>query len=123
MPRITSKRVETPDLQGEGSYVVFRRISHGAAQKARRFIMFGDVRERADLTVEQIDEMLKEEDELTLELVLNGVLEWNWQDENGNPLPLPKNSDDLDTMTAEEVHFIVTCCAGNYPKAEDDAKN
>lgn len=123
MPRITSKRVETPDLQGEGSYVVFRRLSWGAAKEARRFVMIGDVHNRADLTVDQIEKMIADEEKLTLELVLNGVLSWNWQDEEGKDLPIPKSTEDLDKMTAEEVQFLVNCCSGNFPGDKQEEKN
>lgn len=126
MPRVTSRRIETPELQGEGSFVLFRKLSWGTAKKARRFMMIGDVRARADLTVEEIDKMLAEEAALTIDLVANGVLLWNWQDENGQPLHPPKSTEDLDLLTTDEVTFIVSCCSGNYPSdqlTETEAKN
>lgn len=123
MPRVTNKRIETTELQGEGSYVVFRRISHGASKKARRFLMVGNIRERSDLTVEEIDKMLKEEEELTLKFLLEGIVEWNWKDENNVDLQIPKTVEDLDTFTSEEIQFLTQCCAGIYPNAEKDLKN
>jgi len=123
MPRVTSRRVETPELQGEGSFVVFRKLSHGAVKEVRRFMVIGDVKERKDLTVEQIDEMIAKEEMLTLELVSNGIAEWNWQDENGNPLPIPKTTEDLDKMTDEEVQYIVMGCIGQLPQDQQQSKN
>ena len=123
MPRVTSRRVETPELQGEGSFVVFRKLSHGAVKEVRRFMVIGDVKERKDLTVEQIDEMIAKEEKLTLDLISNGVMEWNWQDENGNPLPIPKTTEDLDKMTDEEVQYIVMGCIGQLPQDQQQSKN
>jgi hypothetical protein len=123
MPRVTSRRIETPELQGEGSFVLFRKLSWKASKEARRFMMIGDVRARTDLTVEEIDKMLAEEEKLTIELVSTGVLQWNWQDEDGKPLPLPKKTADLDILNADEVAFLVKCSAGSYPDAETEAKN
>lgn len=123
MPRVTSRRVETPELQGEGSFVVFRKLSHGAVKEVRRFMVIGDVKERKDLTVEQIDEMIAKEEILTLELVSNGIAEWNWQDDAGNPLPIPKTTEDLDKMTDEEVQYIVMGCIGQLPQDQQQSKN
>ena len=123
MPRVTSRRVETPELQGEGSFVVFRKLSHGAVKEVRRFMVIGDVKERKDLTVEQIDEMIAKEEKLTLDLISNGVMDWNWQDENGNPLPIPKTTEDLDKMTDEEVQYIVMGCIGQLPQDQQQSKN
>lgn len=123
MPRVTSRRVETPELQGEGSFVVFRKLSHGAVKEVRRFMVIGDVKERKDLTVEQIDEMITKEETLTLELVSNGIVEWNWQDDAGNPLPIPKTTEDLDKMTDEEVQYIVMGCIGQLPQDQQQSKN
>lgn len=129
MPRVTSRRVETPELQGEGSYVVFRKLSHGASKHARRFMVIGDVRNRTDLTIDEIDKLIKEEEELTIKLLTTGIIEWNWQDENGKDLSIPKTSEELDHFTDDELRFLSNCCVGLYPElieqqlTETKAKN
>lgn len=126
MPRITSRRVETPALQGEGSYVVFRRISWKLAKDARKFLLIGNVRDRKDMDKEQIERLVAEEERLTLEAVFNGIIEWNWQDEDGKPLPIPKTGEELDALTADEVVFLVSNCtsaSGQDQLTESKAKN
>lgn len=123
MPRITSRRVDTTDLQGEGSYVVFRKLTYGAQKEARRFVVIGNVRERKDLTVEEIDKLIGEEEKLTIELLTTGIIDWNWEDEDGKPLPIPTKAEDLDKFTGEEINFLVMCCMGSYPTAETERKN
>jgi hypothetical protein len=108
MARIASKRIDTTDLQGEGSYILLKPVSYKVAKEARYFMIVGDVKGRVDMTDDQKDAHMKRESELTEEMIFNSVIGWNWQDENGVDLPLPRKSEDLDLLTADEVGFIVT---------------
>lgn len=126
MPRVTSYRVDTKDLQGEGSFVVFRRLGWKSAREVRKFIMLGNVRERPDLSVDEIEKRIAEEERLTSDCVLNGILEWNWEDEHGKPIAIPTKMSDLDDLTADEVTFLIEHATGSAKQQElkdDEAKN
>lgn len=126
MPRVTSYRVPTTDLQGENSYVVFRRLGWKTAREVNKYLVIGNVQTRSDLTVDEIEKRIAEEERLTSECVLNGILEWNWQDENGTPIPIPTKMEDLDALTADEVTFLIMHATGasrQQELKEADAKN
>lgn len=65
-----AKRYDSSDVQGPDSYVVMWRRTHGQA-KAQRDSQVNDD------TLEQ--------------MIANAVVEWNWTDAEGTPLPLPKD--------------------------------
>lgn len=92
MRETSTMRVDTDDVQGEGSYVVLRkptwrdmRLALGAFQAAG-----GDANEEyAGL--------------MMVDALLPGmIVEWNWTDEAGQPLPLPSTDraalDDLEPV-------------------------
>lgn len=108
MPRVTSKKIETKDLQGEGSYVVLRKMSYGDTKQSMKFLALGDVSQREDMSSEEKLSKMNEEAAFTESMIFNGVVEWNWSDENGNALPVPRKAEDLDKLTMEEVSFLVT---------------
>lgn len=85
-------------VQGEGSYVKLRALKWGDSKKlaARRDAM------------SQEEQVLLHE-----EMIREHVVEWNWVDYDGNPLPLPKeNPQILDDMTNEEMTFLSECLGG-----------
>lgn len=120
MPRITSKRIETTDLQGEGSFVVIRKMSYGDTKQSMKFLAFGDVEQREDMTPEDKLKKMNEEAAFTESILFNGVVEWNWSDENGNALPVPRKTEDVDKLTMEEVSFLVEALTTT---PESQAKN
>lgn len=120
MARVTSKRIETPELQGEGSYIIVRPLEWKITKLAREFLAIGDVSVRTDMTDEQKIAHIKEETRLTEMCLFGSILEWNWSDEEGRPLPLPRTPEDLDALTNDEVSFLTNCALGKY---EAKAKN
>lgn len=77
-------RVDSAEVQGEGSWVEFQRPTWG---------MIGQVNDG------------KSHPNLLLELA---VVDWNWTDDNGDPLPLPKDEAGLiERLPAQEAHWLL----------------
>lgn len=89
--RITSRRFETPNLQGEDSYIelsglkIGERREYFAASKAEDFNML----------------------EVGVDLFVKHIKGWNWVDDDGKPLPLPADDpsviDDLTDIESEGI--------------------
>jgi len=88
-------RVETDAVQGEGSYVVLCKLPYGKAKEAFAYI-------NGDAPGSKADEV-----QFTESMVVEAIVEWNWTDEHGTPIPIPKETADLNALTAEEVNFLV----------------
>jgi len=98
------KQHETPDLQGEGSYVKMTLVKVGEVRKLRS-------REKTEEDFNSFEE--------GLELLSAHIVEWNWVDDEGEPLPSPlNNSEVLDMLTDEEATHLVQLLMG-----EEAAKN
>jgi len=80
----TRFRVATESVQGEGSWVELRGTTVGEVRAARAGELDDD------------------------QLILKHVVGWNWVDDKGHDLPLPKDEPGIvDTLTAEEAAAIV----------------
>lgn len=77
-------RVESDAVQGEGSYVVFKRLTW--------------------------EEVLALPDNLKAgEAAALAVVEWNWVDDEGKPLPLPsEHPETLGQLMNDEITWLVT---------------
>ena len=108
MPRRKlTTRVDSEEVQGKDSWVDIRRMlwkEIKALQKQRKK-MEGD--EEAGF-------------EIGSELILSHIEQWNWCDENGAPLPQPKDDPDVfDYLTDDEFSFLADAVTGS----EEDRKN
>lgn len=112
MTRVTSKRIETKDLQGEGSFIVVKTVGWKTAKRINEFLIMGNVELRADMTNEQKKKHVDEETALTEQILFSSIVDWNWADENNNALPIPRTTDDLDLLTVEEVQFLLSSVTG-----------
>lgn len=91
--RKSTLRVSCEPVQGEDSYVVLRRITLGEAKKFRTLDGTPD-----------FDRM---------SFLAPHILDWNWVDDDGEPLPLPStDSTVLDVLTDAEVAFLVNALRG-----------
>lgn len=112
MARVTSKRIETIDLQGEGSFIVVKPVGWKTAKKINEFLIMGNVEVRADMSDPEKKKHIEEETALTEQVLFSSIVEWNWADENGTALPIPRTTDDLDLLTVEEVQFLLSSVTG-----------
>lgn len=112
MARVSTKKIECTALQGEGSFVTVKPVSYKVAKEAGRFLAIGDVSARADMSEADKLAHTKREQELTESLIFGSIIEWNWSDETGKALPIPRTVEDLDLLTADEVAFLVSAIVG-----------
>lgn len=112
MTRVTSKRIETTNLQGEGSFIIVKTVGWKTAKKINEFLSIGNVMSRADMTNEQKKKHVDEETALTEQILFSCIVDWNWADETGVPLPIPMNTEDLDLLTVDEVQFLLSSVTG-----------
>jgi len=127
--RQVTRRIETPEIQGEDSWIALRPMTVGEAlalqQDAEkipglkeRFIAFVKrlfrIRENAHPRSRAY--------ELSMRRILAFVADWNWVDDRGEPLPNPRqNPDVVKLLTNTEVLALAKIIYG--PKQEADIKN
>lgn len=86
-------RTKSFSVQGAGSWVKLRKLS------------LGQVSEFQAMAEQNLD--IDEETTELIKLVEAQVVDWNWVDDEGDPLPLPSKMDDINVLTAEEFNFLL----------------
>jgi hypothetical protein len=98
--RNATKRFDASKVQGDGAWVEARVMTIGdmlEAQKTKDSNM-----------------------EFTLKMFKSHIVDWNWSDENGEPLPSPSDEPEiLHTLTQEEYQFLTEVFRGS----ETELKN
>lgn len=90
-------RVDSPDIQGEGSFVEFKR-----------------------LTFEEMKPVLAAKEHQSWERVKASVVTWNWVDDAGEPLPNPhEHPEVLETLISEEVLFLMRASTQGPDREEE----
>lgn len=88
-------RHPSEELQGDGSYVLLRNITWG--EMKRRGWLTGERTEGKDRKIDEAEKIFE-----------FCVADWNWVDDEDNPLPLPKDDPAvLDKLTYAESTFIM----------------
>lgn len=101
---------DSAEVQGEGSWVKVRQITHGESKRMLREYGAFMGKGVQDVPPEKIEEMQAQNDAL----IARNVIEWNWVDEDGDPLPLPQKSPEvLDDLTESETKFIGLALRGD----------
>jgi hypothetical protein len=101
--RQSTFRVSSEEVQGEDSYVVFHHMSFGTVLEAMK--KGGD--EKADGKTSA-----DEEKKFTEKLLQDAVVEWNWVDDNGEPLPLPSKGLEIESLLTGELMWLVDQVTG-----------
>lgn len=98
-------RITTEDVQGEGSWAIVRKLNVREQRKFRK--MFAD----KELTAFEIG----------VEVMKQNVIAWDWVDDDGEPLPQPKDHPEvIDLLTDAEVEVLGNAIRGS---GVDDLKN
>ncbi len=101
--RVSRRRVSTEEVQGEGSYVVVTGVKVREIKALRKTAQDPNF----DIFVGG------------LKLLQEHIVEWNWVDDEGDPLLCPKDDPDvIDELTEEEATFLSRILTG-----EEEAKN
>ncbi len=108
MPRRapTSERFDTSKVQGEDSFIILKKLTLGDIEK----ITEKGRRQKASRS------------EVGRLILIARIEDWNWADENGTPLPLPRdNPKVLEGLTEDEALFIANLTKESV--TDDDLKN
>lgn len=86
--------IDSSEVQGEGSFV---KVTSNIKWKEVRTFQKMSTDERGD-----VDNLM-----LGMRTIAGMIIDWNWTDEEGNPLPVPaKDPDILDDLTQEEMTWL-----------------
>jgi hypothetical protein len=77
---------------GEDSYVVIRPVKYGAARQVMEL-------DESEMTAEERQTFLED-------FIVNAVVEWNWVDDDNNPLPQLESRDVLEQLYAHEFQWL-----------------
>lgn len=117
--RVGVKRHNSQEVQGEGSYVVVTGVKVKEIRRIRQQTRDAE-RERArhDVLLKedplaQVPEVEYDEFESGLALLASHIVDWNWVDDEGDPLPLPKDDPAVvEELTNEESEFLIQLLMG-----------
>jgi len=102
------RKVDSTEVQGEGSYVILKAMTFGDMK------VYAGYLDSSDKT---------EQYKLGYDLLKSLIMEWNWVDDDGKPLSLPKDDDAvLDLLPIEELTFL-TDAMGAGVKSREAEKN
>jgi len=84
--RQSTVKVDASSVQGEGAFVLWKRLTWGERKAIQR-----------DAQAGELD---------TLSMLITHIAGWNWVDGDGNALPLPTCEADLEVLYDEEITFL-----------------
>lgn len=100
------RRVDSTEVQGEGSWVEIRKATWGETKRMGAEVAAHEGDQAAQVALSE-------------RLIVEHVLGWSWVGDDGIPLPLPSTAPEvLDLLTGEEVAFL----AGAINGSEDRPK-
>lgn len=108
--RMSVRRIATPELQGDDSYVVVSTITLGDAREWQK------ASKRKDFDVIQF----------ASGIIAERIVDWNWVDDEGNPLPLPRKLEHdarlalIASLTDDELTLLMDAVQG---PTKTEAKN
>ena len=103
--RQATRTVKSDAVQGEGSYVILKKTKYGEAK---------DLRSKAK--DENVDEF-----EFLREYFVHYIVDWDWVDDEGKRLPLPKDTPAVvDDLNEDEIKFLSDALKG---PSEESLKN
>jgi hypothetical protein len=131
--RTRTKKVESSDIQGEGSYIALRLPTRGevkalyregralqrATERAGELEEAGQQEEADQL----LDETMTKNDARSAELVIQHLVEWNWSGDDGKQLDRPKSIEDIDALTSAEADFLINAVTELYQPTPEQQKN
>ena len=84
--RLSIVKIDASSVQGEGAYILWRRMTWGERREVAN-----------DIRADKVD---------VIAMLLDLLQDWNWVDADGEKLPLPQVADDLERLYDEEVSFL-----------------
>lgn len=130
MPKKLKKMPETtPGVGGRNSFAIFdssQANAPGTAVKIK-FPTWGQQKQWLDMfNPEKMrdaagDETLAQQQmDMQIEMMQDLILEWNWIDDDGLELPLPKDDPSVvERLTDAEIYFLAECLRSNQPNTKN----
>lgn len=88
MKRLSSVKIDASSVQGEGAFILWRRITWGERKTLQETAKQGELQ--------------------PLEVLVTYLEDWNWVDINGDPMPIPKTVEELNPLFDEEIEFLAS---------------
>jgi hypothetical protein len=99
------RKVDSEEVQGKGSYVKVRPIPY---KDSRAAVNVGD------------DVSTGEKADMVTDLIVNSLIEWDWVDYDGEPLPLPTTTEEMaEILTTDEVNFLTRDLLGSAERSKN----
>lgn len=99
--RSNTRKVMSPKVQGKDSFVEFRKITYGESKALR-------LEAKAHKDDEEWQMSSSEA------LLTDHIVDWNWVDGEGKPLPLPKDDPTvIEILNDDEITFLTDLVRGN----------
>lgn len=99
MPKRQSvSKISSEEVMGEGSYIKVRHLTWGETKTAR------DAAARTEKSGEGFGDAGLSEMEKLIEAA---VVDWNWVDDQGEPMPLFGEGTSINDLYTTEVNFLV----------------
>ena len=125
-------KVATEEVQGAGSYVIVRKLTVGEAMEV---LQDGQAHAKAarqqmveagedELDRRMVQEMIDSEVAVgnmrwAIRRFRDHIREWDWSDDDGAPMPLPKDDDDVaNLLTMEEMQALSEAMSPSKANAE-----
>lgn len=118
------RKWDSPDVQGEDSWVIIRKMEAHEYRSAMSRITRAERLKDRDATAYQqfVDDTGATPGEIESQSVLaQAIVKWNWVDTDGTPLPQPKEDPGvIARLTGDELSFLNRCL---YGPTDADIKN
>jgi len=137
------EKVPTEEVQGEGSYVLVRKVTfkeRDIALAHAKEILRNAKQSQAELQAEETDsesvkaqkalsvqeyaiDIQEKAERIKLDALKDHIIEWNWVDVDGSPLPqVHEDPSVLEQLVMEEITAL-TNAMGTGDAADQNAKN
>jgi len=123
--RRSIRRVDTEELQGEGSFVVVSAVKTKEIKKTRKLSLEAEqaqkavnkLRKAGDEDIEDVESF--DGFQAGLDMIQRHLVDWNWVDDDDVPLPKPKDHPEVvDELSTDEVTYLADLLTG-----EGESKN
>lgn len=118
--RITNRKIDTAGLQGEGSFIVIKSLPYGTTRQLNRISALMEQTEKLEeLPADEKARVIDDGVAFTDKIIIESLVDWNWVDDRGEAMQLPTKPEDLDTLTFDEVKFIIESVKGSKEAAKN----
>ena len=114
--------INSPEIQGEGSWVKVKRVEYGEAKKVRKFLRALDreierVKDGTSQNGKSEEDLRDEQVAYNDQFISSKILAWNWVDDDDVPLPVPSQEPSvLDALDVQEMDWLSDVLSGEHDR-------